>query len=207
MDSVISEEFYCVICSRIMIEPVIHNSCKNSVCDECLNAMLVADVNSVCPVCRGPFTSNTLSQNHSLKNKIHSTLLTCRCGQSIPATHYDSHLDACPSHLASLSSTIQSIKKPSTTTVNRLTFTCPICSLPNLSQEALLKHFSSYHKGASGVCPICASMPWGDPNYISSDLAGHLKLRHKYDVSTFTEFGQEDEDILQAVLAQSMYER
>jgi len=207
MDSEILEEYYCIICSRIMIEPVLHISCNNSLCDECLNAMLVRDVNSVCPVCRGPFTSDTLTQNQALKNKIYSAIITCKCGKSIPATQYDSHIDTCPSHLASLSSTIQSIKKPSTSSVNRLTFTCPICYLPNLSQEALIKHSSSSHRGVSGVCPICASMPWGDPNYISSNLAGHLKLRHKYDVSTFTEFGQEDDDILQAVLAQSMYER
>ena len=52
----------------------------------------------------------------------------------------------------------------------------------------------------SGVCPICMVMPWGDPNYVSSDLLQHLKLRHQYDVDTYTDFAQEDDEIMQQIL-------
>ena len=29
------------------------------------------------------------------------------------------------------------------------------------------------------VCPICASLPGGDPNHVTDDLAAHLTLEHR----------------------------
>jgi hypothetical protein len=45
---------------------------------------------------------------------------------------------------------------------------------------------------------------YGDPNYVSKDLSGHLKLRHQYDLDTYTEYENEDEAILQRILLESM---
>lgn len=36
------------------------------------------------------------------------------------------------------------------------------------------------HNGINGVCPICKERG-GDPNFISSDLTGHLAYRHLKD--------------------------
>lgn len=207
MESSVPDEFYCIVCSKIMLKPVLHKSCGSSICDECLNKMLIEDVNAVCPVCRGLFLSDTLMQNTDLENRIQNTYIPCKCGAQLFATQYDSHIETCQTHLNFLSTAIQSVKQPSTGAVNRSTFKCPCCSIANLTQEALIKHFKQTHGKVQGVCPICASMPWGDPNYISSDLGGHLSFRHKYDVSTYTEFGQGDDEILNAVLKQSMQER
>lgn len=29
------------------------------------------------------------------------------------------------------------------------------------------------------VCPVCASLPGGDPNLMTDDLSGHLNLEHR----------------------------
>lgn len=45
---------------------------------------------------------------------------------------------------------------------------------------------------------------YGDPNYVSQDLLGHLKLRHSYDLDTYTSYEMTDDDILAQILAKSM---
>lgn len=57
------------------------------------------------------------------------------------------------------------------------------------------------------MCPICIVQEYGDPNYVSQDLLGHLKLRHKFDLDTYTNYEQTDDDILAQVLAASMQDQ
>ena len=56
----------------------------------------------------------------------------------------------------------------------------------------------------AAVCPICVTYPHGDPNYVSHNLAGHLELRHKYDMGEVIENDANEYDQLQEAIKRSM---
>lgn len=55
--------------------------------------------------------------------------------------------------------------------VNRQTFKCPLCSVSNLERKGLLEHVNKKHRGKPAVCPVCVVQEYGDPNYVSQNLA------------------------------------
>ena len=68
----------------------------------------------------------------------------------------------------------------------------------------MVEHVNRRHKGKSGVCPICVVQIYGDPNYVSSNLSGHMQTRHQFDLDTVTNYEEEDDAILQRVLQDSL---
>lgn len=60
-------------------------------------------------------------------------------------------------------------------------FTCPYCNKMGLTDVALAEHVSAEHTDTSTevVCPVCAAMQGGEPNFVTDDFAGHLSLEHR----------------------------
>ncbi|KAL0979888.1 hypothetical protein UPYG_G00191150 [Umbra pygmaea] len=60
-------------------------------------------------------------------------------------------------------------------------FTCPYCGRMGYTEISLQEHVTAEHTETSSevICPICASLPGGDPNHVTDDFAAHLTLEHR----------------------------
>ncbi|XP_059480801.1 E3 ubiquitin-protein ligase KCMF1-like isoform X2 [Neocloeon triangulifer] len=60
-------------------------------------------------------------------------------------------------------------------------FTCPFCGKQGLTEATLQEHVAAEHADITFevVCPVCASLPGGDPNHVTDDFAAHLTLEHR----------------------------
>ncbi|XP_038207489.1 E3 ubiquitin-protein ligase KCMF1 [Zerene cesonia] len=60
-------------------------------------------------------------------------------------------------------------------------YTCPFCNRMGFTDTGLMEHVTSDHSDTTlaVVCPVCASMPGGEPNFVTDDFAGHLTLEHR----------------------------
>ena len=181
----IENQFLCTICLQVLSQPVFHSVCGKYFCKACLDQFLLTSQNSACPNCRGVLNQQQILIDSRMQSRIEVQLFDCLCGIQITYSRLNEHLASCSSMRTDVRSTVV---KPKEKVVNRWTYECPQCHLKNLDRAGLVNHFSERHRGRSGVCPICKVMPWGDPNYVSNDLSGHLKMRHKMDYEELTVF-------------------
>ncbi|XP_041103627.1 E3 ubiquitin-protein ligase RNF114-like isoform X2 [Polyodon spathula] len=77
---------------------------------------------------------------------------------------------------------------------------CPACRNPDIGQMTTAIDVIKQMECRSGtcmecssvVCPICTSMPHGDPSYQSRDFIGHLNLRHGFYIDDYVDTAQND---------------
>ncbi|CAH2245897.1 jg27781 [Pararge aegeria aegeria] len=60
-------------------------------------------------------------------------------------------------------------------------YTCPFCNRMGMTDTALIEHVTAEHADTTQavVCPVCASLPGGEPNFVTDDFPGHLTLEHR----------------------------
>ncbi|XP_069739776.1 E3 ubiquitin-protein ligase RNF114 isoform X2 [Narcine bancroftii] len=179
----------CPVCLEIYENPM-RIECSHIFCSSCLLA-LQKPKKPICAVCRFPLKGAIRAID--IEKKLEVTPSSCSgCGTQICMNKLRSHNATCAKYQEFISEGVKASMKdqhPSLSMPNRFTFTCPFCNAKNLDQDGLVEHCISSHTGeyAKKVCPICSSMPWGDPNFRSADLIQHLKIRHRFSYDTFVE--------------------
>ncbi|KAH0617748.1 hypothetical protein JD844_016296 [Phrynosoma platyrhinos] len=85
------------------------------------------------------------------------------------------------------------------------TFKCPLCQEGNFTRQSLLDHSNDRHLYQIDpvICPICASLPWGDPNRVTRDFVGHLNQRHQLDYVDVMNLQLDEETLFQNAVEES----
>ncbi|KAF6714569.1 E3 ubiquitin-protein ligase RNF114 [Oryzias melastigma] len=200
-------DFMCPVCLEIFERPV-RTQCGHTFCHSCLHECLRPQ-KPVCAVCRatvGPWTKAV-----DLEALIQSSIAPCKgCGVQIGLSQMRIHTANCSKYQdyieEGVRTSVQSQPPAVSPVPNRYTFTCPYCNCQNLDQDGLVEHCTSHHARDTRqvVCPICASMPWGDPNYRSADFFQHLKLRHTFSYETFVDYSTDEQTMMQQALQRSL---
>ena len=85
------------------------------------------------------------------------------------------------------------------------TFKCPLCQESNFTRQRLLDHCNSNHlfQIVPVTCPICVSLPWGDPSQVTRNFVSHLNQRHQFDYGEFVNLQLDEETQYQTAVEES----
>ncbi|NXG33664.1 RN114 ligase, partial [Dromaius novaehollandiae] len=182
-------------------------------CTPCLQECLKPK-KPVCGVCRSTLSPG--SRALDLEKQIEMTETTCNgCNKKMYLSKMRSHAASCSKYQNYIMEGVKAVTKEplhnSRNFPNRFTFTCPYCSEKNFDQEGLVEHCKTLHSmdAKQVVCPICASMPWGDPNYRSANFMEHLQRRHRFSYDTFVvcDYDADEDDMMAQVLIRSLRDK
>ncbi|XP_053937819.1 E3 ubiquitin-protein ligase RNF114 isoform X2 [Cuculus canorus] len=180
-------------------------------CTPCLQECLKPK-KPVCGVCRSTLSPG--SRALDLEKQIETTETTCNgCNKKMYLSKMRSHAASCSKYQNYIMEGVKAVtKEPLHNTrnfPNRFTFPCPYCSEKNFDQEGLVEHCKTWHSmdAKQVVCPICAAMPWGDPNYRSANFMEHLQRRHRFSYDTFVDYDADEDDMMAQVLMRSLRDK
>ncbi|XP_065065215.1 E3 ubiquitin-protein ligase RNF114-like [Rhopilema esculentum] len=224
-----SSDFLCSICREILKSPY-KLPCSHIFCHDCISM----SSQDSCPYCRQNFNPMQMRRAIEVEQKIKTESAKCEfCEEKILLRHMQHHLDDCgdsilaqkldnalqmkgskdveranPSSELGMATGRSQSNQGQLKTVPAL-FDCPCCSVRRLDRESLLEHVLAQHRTGilQVVCPICASMPWGDRNYKSVNFLAHINLRHQFDYDRFVDMNQNEDELLKNVIYQSMYDQ
>ncbi|XP_069099756.1 E3 ubiquitin-protein ligase RNF114 [Pleurodeles waltl] len=202
--------FTCPVCLEVFENPV-RVKCGHVFCTSCLQECLKPR-KPVCGVCRSSLTPGTRALE--LEKLIESTESTCRgCDKKVYLSKMRAHVASCSKYQSYIMEGIKAATKDplheTRDVPNRFTFPCPYCLEKNFDQDGLVEHCKKYHSldRRQVVCPICASMPWGDPNYRSGNFMEHIRRRHKFSYDTFVDYNVDEDAMMNEVLRRSLMDK
>ncbi|XP_063309099.1 E3 ubiquitin-protein ligase RNF138 [Pelobates fuscus] len=200
---VLPNDFICPVCMDVLQTPVKTLNCEHIFCRRCL-VMATRLRGTVCPLCRGTVSERdrfapTRATDVEMEMKKISGACTY-CSKKIKFYYMRSHYKHCKRYQEEFGTLTKDDIKPHTS--QQLTYTCPLCQSDNLSRKSLLEHCNNVHSHGvfEAFCPICISLPQGDPNHEFADIAGHLNARHQFNHEDFMDvFLDEDEQLRAAI--------
>ncbi|KAM9063945.1 E3 ubiquitin-protein ligase RNF114-like isoform 1-T1 [Sarcophilus harrisii] len=203
--------FTCPVCLEVYEKPE-RAPCGHVFCAVCLQQCLKPK-KPVCGVCRSALSLGTKAVD--LEKQIEATEATCSgCKKKLALSKMRNHVASCSKYQSYLMEGVKATTKdmtyqPSRNIPNRFTFPCPYCPEKNFDQEGLAEHCKMYHSTdtKSVVCPICASMPWGDPNYRSANFMDHIQRRHQFSYDTFVDYDVDEDDMMNQALLRSLIDK
>ncbi|XP_030069747.1 E3 ubiquitin-protein ligase RNF138 [Microcaecilia unicolor] len=206
--SPLDEEFYCSICRDVFTAPV-RTTCKHVFCRKCfMTAMKTSGPH--CPMCRGQISKMercTPQRATDVQNDMRKFSGNCKCcGKQVQFSQMTLHYRSCYDYQKEYCCEPQN-PNPSyfpllTSNRDPPTYQCPMCDERDYHRRGLVEHVNRRHSTeiVAKVCPICASLPGGDPTYVCSNVVGHLNARHKFLFDTMSPPLDEDMQYLIAIL-------